>query len=109
SGSALLTQTLAWFDRSGARPRWRRDGKELFYISAESKLMAVPSKFGPSGYDFGNPQQLFDKVLTFTGNTRDFGYQPTADGQNFLMTMPVEGSPGRTITVLMNWQAGLKK
>jgi hypothetical protein len=32
----------------GGRPRWRRDGKELFYASGEGKLMAVPIKLGDS-------------------------------------------------------------
>ncbi len=95
----------------GARPRWRRDGKELFYISAESKLMAVPAKLGPSGYDFAAPQQLFDKVLALVGNAREFGYQPAADGQRFLMLLPEEGaaSTAPAATIRINWQAGLKK
>ena len=94
----------------GSRPRWRRDGKEIFYISAESKLMAVPASLGPSGFDFGVPRQLFDNalppIIAF-----GFGYQPSADGQKFLAILPEEGatSAASSVTVQMNWQAGLKK
>jgi Tol biopolymer transport system component len=95
----------------GRRPRWRRDGKELFYISMEAKLMAVPAKLSASGFDFGKPQQLFDKTLDFRVNFRDFGYQPTADGQRFLAVLPEEKSPSErpAVTIRTNWQAGLKK
>ena len=94
----------------GSRPRWRRDGNELFYISTESKLMAVPAKLGPSGYDFGAPQQLFDNALPLTAGISDFGYQPTADGQKFLAVLPEEGaaSAGQSVTVLMNWNPDAK-
>ena len=40
----------------GGRARWRRDGKELFYVSADSKLMAVPAKVGAAECEFGSPR-----------------------------------------------------
>ena len=94
----------------GSRPRWRRDGTELFYVSADLKLMAVPVKVGSATPDFGAPRQLFDKLLPI-GAGREFGYQPSADGQKFLALVPAEGeaSAPPPVTIRMNWQAGLKK
>src|SRR4029077_6727880 len=43
----------------GVQPRWRRDGKELFYISAANKLVAVPVKMGDK-VEAGTPAPLFD-------------------------------------------------
>ena len=95
--------------QGGGRPRWRSDGKELFYVSGDSKLMAVPTKLGASRFDFGSPQQLFDMVPGVSH--RDFGYQPAADGQRFLAI--VAGETARTespaVTIRTNWQAGLKR
>jgi hypothetical protein len=93
----------------GSRPRWRRDGKELFYISADLKLMAVPVKPGAT-FDSGAPKQLFEKPLPAI-NPIEFGYQPSADGQKFLALVPAEGETAAAppVTVWLNWQAGLKK
>jgi serine/threonine protein kinase len=91
----------------GEEPRWRRDGKELFYRAANGKLMAVEVKANASGFEFSVPKPLFE-VPTF-----DLYYAPlyavTADGQRFLMNTPVEESASATITVVLNWTAELKK
>lgn len=94
----------------GSGPRWRRDGKELFYVSAALKLMAVPVKLGGATFDFGAPQQLFDRSL-YVGPGRQFGYQPSADGRKVLTLVPTEGEAAAPppVTVRLNWQAGLKK
>ncbi len=46
----------------GSQPRWRRDGKELFFISATARLMAVDVKTAPS-FESGTPQELFDPQI----------------------------------------------
>ena len=92
----------------GSQPRWRRDGKELFYIAADEKLMAVPVKTSPS-FQAGAPQELFPTALSSGGQYRFF-YTPSKDGQRFLMDVPAEGSTAQPpITVVLNWQAELKK
>jgi serine/threonine protein kinase/Tol biopolymer transport system component len=92
----------------GGGPRWRRDGTELFYRSADAKLMAVPVARSASGFDFGAPRQLFDTSLPVGG--REFGFQPSPDGQRFLA--PLDAEPGTAaqprIEVQINWQSGLK-
>ena len=92
----------------GDQPRWRRDGKELFYISADRKLMAAPVKTD-AGFEAGSPQPLFDMQPLYVPTRGRFAYQPTADGQRFLVTAPVNGPVTTPITVVLNWQAGLKK
>jgi len=85
----------------GTVPRWRRDGKELFYISTDQKLMAVPTALG-ARVEPGTPQALFAAV----GLT---GYAPSRDGQRFLVNVPAggEGAAAPPITVVLNWAAGL--
>ena len=91
----------------GCQPRWRRDGRELFYIAADRKLMAVDVKLG-STFEAGVPKALFGAgVLTLT----DFRnhYAVTADGQRFLINTTIEGADTTPITVVVNWTAGLKR
>ena len=92
----------------GVQPRWRRDGKELFYISADQKLMAVPVKPGP-GFDAGAPQALFEVDPLYSPLLGSFAYQPAADGQRFLVLEVVGGSTAPPMNVVLNWQATLKK
>ena len=86
----------------GTEPRWRRDGKELFYVSPDQKLMAVPMALG-ARVEPGTPQALFAAV----GLT---GYEVARDGQRFLVNVPAgaEGAAAPPITVVLNWTAGLK-
>ena len=92
----------------GVQPRWRRDGKEIFYISPDQKLMSVPVRPGP-GFDAGAPQALFDVDPLYSPLLGRFAYQPAADGQRFLVLEIVGGSAAEPINVVMNWQAALKK
>jgi len=84
----------------GTVPRWRRDGKELFYISG-GKLMAVEVKASESSFELGAPRLLFEK----SGISN---YDVSKDGQQFLIAVPVESSP-EPITVVLNWTADLKR
>jgi eukaryotic-like serine/threonine-protein kinase len=92
----------------GVQPRWGRDGKELFYISAEQKLMAVPVKSGAT-IEAGTPQPLFDIDPIFPPLVGRFAYQPAADGKRFLVLAVAGGAASPPINVVLNWQAGLKK
>jgi hypothetical protein len=94
----------------GTAPRWRRDGSELFYVSADQKLMAVPIKLGKM-IEVGTPQQLFP-ISPFPGfaNVSSF-YEPSRDGQRFLVNAPAggEAAAAAPFTAVTNWQAGFKK
>jgi Tol biopolymer transport system component len=88
----------------GAQVRWRRDGRELFYIALDGRLMAVPIRFAPSGetVDAGTPVSLF--ATRVGGAVQDRPqYVVSSDGQRFLMsTVDVSTSP---ITVILNWHS----
>jgi len=91
----------------GGDPVWRRDGKELYYIDSGQKLMAVPVRINGASFEPGAPQQLFS-----VSGASGFGFAVTHDGQRFLMNVPAGGESavaGPSLTIVTNWQAGLKK
>ena len=96
----------------GRYPRWSHDGRELFYVAADQKLMAVPVKPGGGSnplFEAGAPQALFD-IPSIPISFR-FSYQPAMDGRRFLVDVPAGGGEGITtpITMILNWAAGAKK
>jgi dipeptidyl aminopeptidase/acylaminoacyl peptidase len=95
----------------GHQPRWWRDSMELFYLSPDSKMMAVDVSTTPV-FRNGNPKALFAAPIWSTGTSVNVTrYDVTADGQKFLInTLPAD-APVRTspITVVLNWQMGLGK
>ena len=94
----------------GTLPRWRRDGRELFYVSADQQLMAVPIKLGAT-VEAGTPQLLFP-IPSFTGLAlANPFYAPMGDGQRFLVNAPAGGEAATSppFTVVTNWQAAFKK
>jgi hypothetical protein len=91
---------------SGSQPRWSRDGKELFYVSADSKLMVVPVKADPSSFEPGVPRVLFD--LHTTRIVAD-NFDVSGDGQKFLINNVVEEATSPPATVVLNWTADLKR
>jgi serine/threonine protein kinase len=93
----------------GTEPHWRRDGKELYYISADSKMMVAGVTTIPAFNMLGNPKPLFTVPVLGGGATR---YDVTADGQKFLIDAAgTDGDAPRrsSITVVLNWPALLKK
>ena len=93
--------------RGGTQPIWRGDGKELFYISADQKLMAVEVKSGTGakeGFEIGVPRPLFN----FPAPGILVNYDVTDDGRRFLIVTNEETTPS-PITVVLNWAAELKR
>jgi eukaryotic-like serine/threonine-protein kinase len=84
----------------GFGPKWRRDGRELFYAHA-NKLWAVDVKLGETP-EIGTPQALFEVHLL-----QD--YAPFADGRRFLFVEPAGEPPAPKINVVLNWTAELKR
>ena len=86
----------------GTQARWRRDGKEIFYLERNT-LMAAGVTANGSRFEVGAVQRLFD-VPTVDGY---WPYDVTPDGQRFLVnTLESEVAP---LTIVVNWPAGLKK
>jgi eukaryotic-like serine/threonine-protein kinase len=101
-----------WKIGSGNQPHWRRDGKELFYISTDSKVMAVDVATTPT-FRAGTPRALFLTPIWGGAATNNVTrYDVTADGKKFLInTLEADANSAAAspITVVLNWQAGVKK
>ena len=93
-----------WIQVSAAAarlPRWRRDGRELFYISSANELMATPVTPGPT-LTLGVSKRLFTLP---TGAS----YDVSADGQRFIVALPVGDVSRPPVSVLLNWRALLPR
>ena len=93
----------------GTQPEWRRDGKELVYISAAGKLTAVPVTTDGATFSAGAPHALFDVDVPEPNEPYPTHYAVTADGQRFLVNTVVDQPTRPALTVILNWTAGLKK
>ena len=84
----------------GAEPRWRGDGRELYYISGDGALMAVP--IVPAGQDFaaGRPVRLFGGK---NAGMRVVHFDNMPDGKRFLVIMAGEGVEGTEVRLIVNW------
>ena len=87
----------------GDRPVWSRDGKELYFLGADGKLMAVEVK-GGTKFEAGLPKPLFDAHLGLASSWYDVG----KDGR-FLIPVAAEQTANAPMTVVVNWTAALKK
>jgi hypothetical protein len=94
--------------KGGDYPRWRRDGKELFYLSADGKMMAVEVKTGGT-FQPGIPEALFDLSAVKMGLGSYLGYDVTADGQRFLFVSQIAEPAASSLAVVVNWTAEAKK
>ena len=95
----------------GVQPRWRRDGKELFYFAPDETLMSVSVTVAGGVFQPGVPKALFRaSVLGGTGGGPDaaWRYDVSPDGQRFLMNTTLDEETGTPITAILNWQSLLK-
>ena len=87
-------------------PRWRRDGRELFYATADGFLMAVDVKASTT-LQLGVPHRLFKPPDTPAG-ARYQPYDFSRDGQKFLFVAASQETTDAPIEVTINWQQLLK-
>jgi len=91
----------------GEQPRWRGDGKELFYLSSDDKMMAVPVTTN-GNFDAGSPLMLFQtnprQPISFNDQ---FVYDVTRDGQRFLIITQEKQVETAPMSVVLNWAAKL--
>ncbi len=93
----------------GSEPRWRRDGKELFYLAPDGKLMAVQVKEGPT-FEAAAATPLFQtRRREHVSSTDLFSYDVSADGQRFLVNTSIGEETTVPITLVQNWTADLKR
>ena len=89
-------------------PKWRSDGKELFYVAADRTLMGAQAKIG-SAFEAEVAKPLFDSRMKIAGIMSLFRprqYDVTADGQRFLVVQPTQNFDSELFRVLLNWRAG---
>jgi Tol biopolymer transport system component len=99
----------------GIYPRWRRDGRELYYITPDNRMMAVPIELAPATRTLnpGSPVALFASRLATQGSAglAGFGskaqYAVARDGR-FLLNVAAEDTTS-PITIVLNWSAALGK
>jgi eukaryotic-like serine/threonine-protein kinase len=99
--------------RGGHYPRWRRDGRELYYLDPDRQIVAVSWTTG-RGFEVGRSTPLFAAPFTFPDsaiNALENPYDVTADGQRFLVSAPltVSTTTQTPITVITNWTSVLKR
>jgi len=86
----------------GAKPRWSRDGKELFYVQGDT-LFTVPVSTAPT-FSMGRSKRLFNHPGLYWV-FRHATYDVSADGKKFVVIEPVGPVPSITIRVVQNWFA----
>jgi Tol biopolymer transport system component len=97
SGPQWMVSTTS----GGVSPRWSGDGKRLFYSGFTGAFMAVDVQPGAT-FQYGTPRSLF-------GDVTPSPYGSTLAGDRFLFTEVATPGPPPPFTVVLNWQAGLKK
>jgi Tol biopolymer transport system component len=92
----------------GMQPVWRKDGRELYYVSPERNLTAVAVKSGGADFAFepGRPLMAARTAGWEGGNAMGAQYAATTDGQRFLISTAAEIPP---ITVMVNWASALTR
>ena len=91
----------------GAQPRWRKDGRELFYIASDRTLMAVEVKLGDT-FEASVPKPLFGTRVVSLTEFRNH-YVVTRDGERFLINSTLEETTATPINVIVNWTADLNR
>jgi hypothetical protein len=86
----------------GAKPRWRRDGKELYFLAPDGTLMAaaIAARAGGGRVEAGRPAALFK-----TAAPERPGYEVSADGQRFLVGAAASKISSTPLIVVVNWIA----
>ena len=84
--------------------RWRRDGKEIFYVGPDFRLMSVEIRIKDNSIEVGQVHPISIPVFTAYG----YMYDVSADGKRFVVPLPIDlGSIH--IALVQNWTAGLNK
>ncbi len=103
SGSSRWLVSIA----GGTGPRWRRDGKELFYLSAENSIMSAEMALSGTAAEISNVHRLFDAPSIV--QTVFPSYDAALNGKSFLINLQNEVQNQTPLTLVVNWDAALKK
>jgi len=89
----------------GTQPRWRRDGKEIFYLDPDNRMVSAAVNGAGSAFEVGAVRSLFATRAGGPGSV----YDVSPDGQRFLVNTLVEEAAPAPITLVVNWPALVKK
>jgi hypothetical protein len=105
NGSTPLTPSGKWQISTGGGqyPRWRRDGRELFFLAGDSRVMAAEVDPKSGSFQVGAVKPLFAAFAEDSAMPFDV----SADGKRFLIVSAPEQSSA--ITLLINWPELLNK
>lgn len=89
----------------GVAPRWRADGKELYFLAPDATMMAVPVTAAGASFETGTPVALFPTRIVDGGTVaiNRPQYDVARDGR-FLINQPVRDATVAAITLILNWQ-----
>jgi eukaryotic-like serine/threonine-protein kinase len=91
----------------GVLPRWRADGRELYYLAPDGTLMGATVTSTGSTFDVAAIRPLFKTRRKLLQNGAGYPYDVTADGSRFLINTTPDGGPPAPLTVVLNWTSGL--
>jgi len=97
-------QTRRVSTNGGTLPRWRRDGRELFYLTLERELMSVPVHINKGELTLGDPTSLFTARIPL-----DAGAFDVAEDGNHFFVIVEKSPPTDVLSVVLNWQEELKQ
>lgn len=83
----------------GRHPRWRGDGRELFFVSPREELMVAALRETGNSMEVGSPRPLFNIGVNFSWSDE---YDVARDGQSFLAIAPLRES-SKALNVILNW------
>jgi len=93
----------------GEEPRWRADGREIFYLAPDGHMTATAVKTG-SGFEASTPTPLFLTHPRQPLSAQDFfTYDVTADGQKFLVNTRADTVSSAPLSVVLNWTSEMEK
>jgi hypothetical protein len=90
----------------GREPRWRKDGKELFYIAPDGRVMSVAMTLTPK-LAAAQPKELFSAITLTSGPFAEYSVAP--DAQHFLMILPFEDPRSESFTIVTHWSSTLAR
>jgi serine/threonine protein kinase/Tol biopolymer transport system component len=86
----------------GVAPRWSADGRELYFVATDGRMMAASVAGADTSLEVGTPVALFAAQLT--GQVFKHQYSVARDGRFLLRALPAEQAPAPPITLILNWQ-----
>jgi len=89
-------------DQGGRFPRWRRDGRELYFVAGDGRLVALPVSTTDSTFVPGSPEPLFSLPLSVSGAST-FMYDAAAGRRRFVIIAAADDAARDRVNVLVNW------